>query len=183
MAAHQAPPSLGFSRQEHWGGLPFPSPVHESEKWKWSLSVVSDPSRPHELQPTRLLHLWDFPGKSTGVGCHCLFPLWSGVSHKLPMWFKTRESDNSSTYMNCCFILFWGKGYSGELRYPLLQSVFSPNLGQTMVIYLQLAIASIFAAHFKNGRPSGTSNAFSSWEKSGRGPLPLGDQYPGNLTL
>ena len=27
MAAHQAPPSLGFSRQEHWSGLPFPSPV------------------------------------------------------------------------------------------------------------------------------------------------------------
>ena len=24
--------SLGFSRQEHWTGLPFPSPVHESEK-------------------------------------------------------------------------------------------------------------------------------------------------------
>ena len=32
MAAHQAPPSLGFSRQEHWSGLPFPSPLHESEK-------------------------------------------------------------------------------------------------------------------------------------------------------
>ena len=31
MAAHQAPPSLGFSRQEHWSGLPFPSPMHESE--------------------------------------------------------------------------------------------------------------------------------------------------------
>ena len=28
MAAHQAPPSLGFSRQEHWSGLPFPSPTH-----------------------------------------------------------------------------------------------------------------------------------------------------------
>ena len=42
MAAHQAPPSLGFSRQEHWSGLPFPSPMHESEKWKWSRSVVSD---------------------------------------------------------------------------------------------------------------------------------------------
>ena len=25
-AAHQAPPSLGFSRQEHWSGLPFPLP-------------------------------------------------------------------------------------------------------------------------------------------------------------
>ena len=31
-AAHQAPPSLGFSRQEHWSGLPFPSPMHASEK-------------------------------------------------------------------------------------------------------------------------------------------------------
>ena len=41
-AAHQAPPSLGFSRQEHWSGLPFPSPMHESEKWKRSRSVVSD---------------------------------------------------------------------------------------------------------------------------------------------
>ena len=31
-AAHQAPPSLGFSRQEHWSGLPFPSPMNEKEK-------------------------------------------------------------------------------------------------------------------------------------------------------
>ena len=73
-AAHQALPSLGFSRQEHWSGLPFPPPMHESEKWKWSCSVVSDSSRPHGLQPTRLLRPWDFPGKSTGVGCHCLLP-------------------------------------------------------------------------------------------------------------
>ena len=27
-------PTPGFSRQEHWSGLPFPSPMHESEKWK-----------------------------------------------------------------------------------------------------------------------------------------------------
>jgi len=72
MAAHQAPPSLETSRQEHWSGLPFPSPVCESEKWKWRRSVVSDTVRPHGLQPTRLLHPWDFPGKSTGVACHCL---------------------------------------------------------------------------------------------------------------
>ena len=71
-AAHQAPPSLGFSRQEQWSGLPFPSPMRESEKWKWSRSVVSNSLRPHGLQPTRLLRPWDFPGKSTGVGCHCL---------------------------------------------------------------------------------------------------------------
>ena len=72
MEAHQAPPSLGFSRQEHWSGLPYPSPMHESEKWKGSRSVMSDSSRRLGLQPTKLLHPWDFPGKSTGVGCHCL---------------------------------------------------------------------------------------------------------------
>ena len=33
-AAQQAPLSLGFSRQEYWSGLPFPSPMHESEKSK-----------------------------------------------------------------------------------------------------------------------------------------------------
>ena len=69
-AAHQAPPSLGFSRQEDWSGLPFPSPMYVSEKW--SCSVMSDSLQPRGLYPTRLLCPWDFPGKSTGVGCHCL---------------------------------------------------------------------------------------------------------------
>ena len=86
-AAHQAPLSLGFSRQEHWSGLPFPSPTHESEKWKWSRSVVSDPQRPHGLQPSRLLRPQDFPGKS---GVPLLSPAiewgviaFSEVPHKL----------------------------------------------------------------------------------------------------
>ena len=73
-AAHQAPLSLGFSRQEHWSGLPFPSPMHESEKWKWSRWVMSDSSRSPGPQPTGLLRPWKFPGKSIGVGCHCLLP-------------------------------------------------------------------------------------------------------------
>ena len=51
MAAHQAPLSLGFSRQEHWSGLPFPSPMHESEKWKWNCSVMSDSSDPMDCSP------------------------------------------------------------------------------------------------------------------------------------
>ena len=32
MTVHQAAPPLGFSRQEYWNGLPFPPPMHESEK-------------------------------------------------------------------------------------------------------------------------------------------------------
>ena len=50
MAAHQAPPSLGFSSQEHWSGLPFPSPMHQSEKSKWSRSVVSSSSDPMDCR-------------------------------------------------------------------------------------------------------------------------------------
>ena len=67
MAAHQAPPFVGFSRQEHWSGLPFPSPIQESEKWKWSRSVMSNSATPWTAA-YRLLHPWDFQDKSTGVG-------------------------------------------------------------------------------------------------------------------
>ena len=45
-AAHQAPPSLGFSRQQHWSGLPLPSPMHESENESevaQSCPTLSDP--------------------------------------------------------------------------------------------------------------------------------------------
>ena len=45
-AAHQAPPSLGFSSQEHWSGLPFPSPMHIREKWKWVVQSCLTLSNP-----------------------------------------------------------------------------------------------------------------------------------------
>ena len=87
-AAHQAPLSQEFSRQEHWSGFPFPSPMHESEKWKWSRSVVSNSLQPHGLQPTRLLCPWDFPGKSTGVGKPKKFVLLSGTKSVVSLrWY------------------------------------------------------------------------------------------------
>ena len=65
-------PGILQARTLEWVAISFSN----AWKWKlkWSCSVLSDSLRPHGLQPTRLLHLWDFPGKSTGVGCHCL--LW-----------------------------------------------------------------------------------------------------------
>ena len=81
-------PVPGISRQEHWSGLPFPSPMHESEKWKGSCSVVSESVQPHGLPSTRLLLLWDFPGKSTG---------WSGVLLPSP------NLGNSA----CLFLTLW----------------------------------------------------------------------------
>ena len=63
-------PGILLARILEWVAISF------SNAWKWkvkgSRSVLFDSSWPHGLQPTRLLRSWDFPGKSTGVGCHCL---------------------------------------------------------------------------------------------------------------
>ena len=67
------------ARTLEWVAISFS--MHESEKWKRSRSVVFKSLWPHGLQPTRLLHPWDFPGKSTGVGCHCLLLVASKPSH------------------------------------------------------------------------------------------------------
>ena len=54
-------PVLGFSRQEHWSGLPFPSPMHESEVVQ-SCPTLSNPmnyslpgSSVHEIFQARVL--------------------------------------------------------------------------------------------------------------------------------
>ena len=57
MAAHQAPPSLGFSRQEHWSRLPLPSPNK-------SLSLVQTPSH-STLQSSSPVDGWKEAG-----GCY-----------------------------------------------------------------------------------------------------------------
>ena len=66
-------PRIPQARTLEW--VVIPSPMHESEKWKWSLSVMSDSQELHGLQPIRLFHPWDFPGKSAGVGCNCLLQM------------------------------------------------------------------------------------------------------------
>ena len=43
-----------------------------SNAWKWKVKVKSLSRVRPSATPSRLLHPWDFPGKSTGVGCHCL---------------------------------------------------------------------------------------------------------------
>ena len=99
MAAHQAPPSLGFSRQEHWSGLPFPSPMHESEKWKWSPQsclTLSDPmdcsppgSSVHRIFQARVLE-WGAIAFS-GAQAHAK---WGGWSERLaPLSADPRSPD------------------------------------------------------------------------------------------
>ena len=47
-------PGILQARTLEWVAISF------SNAWKWSHSVMSDSSRPHGLQPTRLLRPWDF---------------------------------------------------------------------------------------------------------------------------
>ena len=63
-------PGILQTRTLEWVAIFFSNA--RSEEWKGCRSVMSDSLQPHGLQPTRLLHSWDFPGKSTGVGCHRL---------------------------------------------------------------------------------------------------------------
>ena len=64
--------------------------------WKWSSSVVSNSLRPHGLEPTRLLHRWDFPGKNTGVGCDFL----------LQDIFPTQDWTQISCIVGRCFTIW-----------------------------------------------------------------------------
>ena len=51
---------------------------------------MSDSSRPHGLQHTRLLRPWDCPGKSTGVGCHYLLRGYAEGANSA-QWRKSRD--------------------------------------------------------------------------------------------
>ena len=92
-------PGLLHCRQilYHWA-------TRETPWWAlWSESeshlVVSDSLRPHGLQPTRLLCPWDFPGKSTGVGCHCL--LW------VPCIEKCKRKNLLNLFPCGAYSVFW----------------------------------------------------------------------------
>ena len=50
---------------------------------------MSDPQQAHGLQPSMLLRPWDYPGRSTGVGCHCLL--------RLKLYSKTKTLVSTET--------------------------------------------------------------------------------------
>ena len=93
MAAHQAPPFLGFSRQEHWSGLLFPSLCKPNTVQKWSQWIKT---KKVQCRITRagvvvLLLIWDWRNRylSALLASVYLLPLgsssWSrtGVEHQL----------------------------------------------------------------------------------------------------
>ena len=64
-AAHQAPPSMGFSRQEYWSGVPLPSPSGGARgvlsepgsgplHWKPLLSIMAEKANLVSVLPKEL---------------------------------------------------------------------------------------------------------------------------------
>ena len=117
-AAHQAPPSLGFSRQEHWSGLPFPSPMHESEKWKvkgkslspvrlfvtpWTAAYQAPPSMGFSRQ-----EYW-----SGGAIAFLLYTYINLYVQKCEYVHNEYLMDSKDTNNSACF---WGKWESGWER-------------------------------------------------------------------
>ena len=82
MAAHQAPPPLGFSRQENWNGLPFPSPMHESEKWPQNCQQESTSKEQEENE--KLNVIWALDKLWTLITLYniCLWESWLKAEEK-----------------------------------------------------------------------------------------------------
>ena len=81
-----------------------------------SLSV-SDSLQPSGLQPTRLLHPWDFPGKNTRVGCHFLL---QGI-------FLTQGSNSGLPH---CRKMLYPLSHQGSPKCPIEPLVLGDGGGQ-----------------------------------------------------
>ena len=73
---------------------------------------MSDSLQPHGLQPTRLLHPWDFPGKSTEVGCHFLLQDSVLLAQKQKYRSMEQERKPRNKPMHYGYLIF-DKGCSG----------------------------------------------------------------------
>ena len=92
----------------------------------WSRSVVSDSLQPHGLYPIRLLHPWDFPGKSTGEGCHFLL---QGI-------FPTQGSNPGLPH---CGQMLYPLSHQGSFL-PLIASKFWLMVRETFTFYCYFVI-------------------------------------------
>ena len=129
-AAHEAPPSLGFSRQEDWSRLPFPSPIHESEVVKllsrvwllatpWTLAHQAHPAMGFSRQ-----EYWSGVPLPSPAYCwvivlkHDFFPLSFPIQFEVfttcfnfPLSFKYHPGKMERVFYSNLFIIYLCKYY------------------------------------------------------------------------
>ena len=155
-------PPLGFSRQEHWSGLPFPSLMHECEKWKWSCSVESDSATPWtaayqappsmgfsrqeywsgvpllspymELNTDYSLEIFEPITKFGQVLIFIKLNYSANLNFELPWWLSANAGDRSSTPVQISHAMeLWALGLRAE-------TTESEPVGQGSLNYWSLAL-------------------------------------------
>ena len=124
---------------------------------------MSNSVQPHRWQPTRLLRPWDFPGKSTGVRCHCLLQLHSigqqiWKSQQWPQDWKRAvftlisKTGNAKECSNHCTIVLISR--ASKITFKILQARFQ--------LYMNWEIPDIQAG-FRKGRGTRIQTANICW--------------------
>ena len=132
--AHKAPPSMGFSRQEYWSGLPFPSPadlpdpvIKPRSPALQAYTLTSEP--PGKLEPSKILpslvlpfspeHLLFLQPRTLPLGKHDFLPHFSLRSPHLSESLS-RQASNPSIFP-IFYLLFFTYG---TYQYMKVQSMF-----------------------------------------------------------
>ena len=89
---------------------------------------MSDSQRSYGLQPTRLLRPWDFPGKSTGVGCHCILNISMLACMLLLQLYLTLVTLWTVAYQAPLFMGFSRQEYWNGLPFPSARDLYDPGI-------------------------------------------------------
>ena len=164
----------------------------ELSEVKWSCSVVSNSLGPRGLQLTRFLCPWDFPGKSTGVGCHFLLqgilPT-QGSNPGLPrcsqtllpseppgkFWEATREYIELGTHQISIDLFNWQRIFSRICltSHSLIQLQFLLILSQILdrVLFVAPCLGLL-------GFPGSSDRKVSAFNAGDRGSIPGREEPP-----
>ena len=104
-AAYQAPPSMGFSRQEYWSGLPLPSPNKILTHIIYYLCL--EDAKNTQIRMTILLSTKNSPSGKIGASrvTRTLIRMWRGLKQRCNHEFQLRHNHRQFTQETTSFIL------------------------------------------------------------------------------